>query len=154
MHTKSILDIAFFFINKSHEEGSVITQLKLQKLCYYAQAWRLALTGGTQLFAEDFEAWIHGPANYTLYSRYKRYGWGNINEKTTIDKNKFESEEIDFLDDVWNKYGMFDAKVLENLTHLESPWIDARAGLSEYENSNNIISKESMIEYYRSMLVG
>jgi uncharacterized phage-associated protein len=37
-----------------------ITNLKLQKLLYYTQAWYLAFTG-QPLFSESIEAWVHGP---------------------------------------------------------------------------------------------
>ena len=58
----SVFDVANWFLSK----GSV-THKKLQKLCYYSQAWHCALYDGTPLFAERIEAWVHGPVIPELY---------------------------------------------------------------------------------------
>ena len=39
---------------------------KMQKLCFYSQAWSLAWTC-RPLFDEDFEAWSNGPVCPALY---------------------------------------------------------------------------------------
>lgn len=50
-------DAADYFLSKIDEDaGDVITNLKLQKLVYYAQGFSLALCG-RPLFAERIEAW-------------------------------------------------------------------------------------------------
>ena len=42
----TIFNVADYFLNRVEtEQGSSITHLKLQKLCYYAQAWYLAFEG-------------------------------------------------------------------------------------------------------------
>ena len=51
----SIFEVARFFLTKES-----MTHLKLQKLCYYAQAWYLTIYG-QRLFNEEFQAWLHGP---------------------------------------------------------------------------------------------
>ena len=84
----TISDIADYFITKNHEYGDYITNLKLQKLVYYAQAWYLAFLD-KPLFDEDFEAWVHGPVNRDLYDRYF---WGKSIEKSCRDKS--QDEEI------------------------------------------------------------
>lgn len=38
------------------------TLTKLQKLCYYSDAWYLAQTDD-ELFENHFEAWVHGPVD-------------------------------------------------------------------------------------------
>ncbi len=40
---------------------------------------------------------------------------------------------------------------LRELSHTEAPWLDARGGLDDDEDCNNVISKSSMGEYYGSM---
>jgi uncharacterized phage-associated protein len=47
---------ANFLLVECREQGEVLTNRKLQKLLYYAQAWYLALENRA-LFAEDFQAW-------------------------------------------------------------------------------------------------
>lgn len=57
----SALDIAAWFLNEvDRKAGDSITNLKLQKLVYYAQAWAVTLLG-RKLFEEKVEAWAHGP---------------------------------------------------------------------------------------------
>ena len=51
----SVFDAAKYILEKMN----TISAWKLQKLCYYAQAWALAWTG-EPLFQEDFEAWAAG----------------------------------------------------------------------------------------------
>lgn len=52
---------------------------------------------------------------------------------------------------VWSVYGKYDAKYLETLTHIEKPWLNARAGIDQNERCTNIISKEEIIEYFSSL---
>jgi len=54
-------DVARYFLTlMSEENGDLISNLKLQKLVYYAQGSSLALWGNP-LFSEKIEAWLHGP---------------------------------------------------------------------------------------------
>ena len=63
MHT--VFDIANWFLEKQS-----MTHKKLQKMCYYAQAWSYALKNRPIMDAE-FEAWVHGPVCRELYEKYK-----------------------------------------------------------------------------------
>ena len=54
-----------------------MTHKKLQKLCYYAKAWYLAIND-TNIITEPFEAWVHGAVQPALYQKYKVYGFGYI----------------------------------------------------------------------------
>lgn len=51
----SIFDIADTFLSIEP-----MTHKKLQKLCYYAQAWHCALEN-EPICSASFQAWIHGP---------------------------------------------------------------------------------------------
>ena len=51
----NVFDVAKYILNSV---GGDISTMKLQKLCYYSQAWSLAW--GETLFNEDFEAWSNG----------------------------------------------------------------------------------------------
>jgi len=56
------------------------------------------------------------------------------------------------LDEVWKVYGKYDAEYLEELTHNEYPWQKAREGLNSAVVSSNIITHDSMKNYYRERL--
>jgi uncharacterized phage-associated protein len=148
--TKSLatnsFDIAKYFIWLANETGSFISNLKLQKLVYYAQAWHLALHE-QPLFNEDFEAWVHGPVIPDLYHNYKNFGWKPIQEEITLD---LPETILSYLKEVADEYFACDAYELEQMTHLEAPWQRARVGLMPDQPSSNIIQKTWMQEYYKA----
>jgi uncharacterized phage-associated protein len=140
----SCFDIANYFIWLANKTGSFISNLKLQKLVYYAQAWHLAIHDSA-LFDEDFEAWIHGPVIPILYQEYKQFGWHPINQQV---EPKLPEEVENFLDDLSQEYFSCDAYELEQMTHIEDPWQLARQGLPSDMPSDEIIRQEWMKEYY------
>jgi uncharacterized phage-associated protein len=137
-------DIGEYFIRMANERGSFISNLKLQKLVYYAQAWYLALHD-RPLFDEDFEAWIHGPVIPVLYQKYKKFSWHPIDEDANPNLPQYVK---DFLDEVAEEYFACDAYELEQMTHIEAPWNQARGNLPPDAPSNEVIRKEWMKEYY------
>lgn len=143
---RSIFDIANWFLSRE-----LMTHKKLQKLCFYAQAWHLALYQ-ERMFDAEFQAWVHGPVNYPLYQEYRRYGWTSI-PRYNGDLN-LDQREIDFLERIWATYGEYDGHQLEAFTHSEDPWLNARAGLNQWQNSNNIISEADMQNYYSNRYSG
>ncbi len=142
----SCLDIANYFIWLANETGSFISNLKLQKLVYYAQAWHLALRE-KPLFEEDFQAWIHGPVILVLYQKYKAFRWQPILKDTEM---QLPDNVVKFLDEVAQEYFACNAYELEQMTHVEDPWNRARGNLPPDVPSNAIIKKEWMREYYKA----
>ena len=140
-------EIADYFIYVANETGSYLSNLKLQKMLYYAQAWHLALYG-IPLFDDDFEAWIHGPVIPSLYAQYQQFGWQPILKE--VQPPQFPEELADFLEEVTEEYFMLDAYELEMMTHREAPWIQARGGLPIDEPSYAVISQQSMKDYYKA----
>ena len=140
----SCFDIASYFIQLANETGSFISNLKLQKLVYYAQAWHLALQEAP-LFDTDFQAWIHGPVVPELYQKYKSFGWEPIIENA---KPNLSPDVQKFLAEVADEYFALDAYELEQMTHIEPPWNRARGVIAPDEPSNAIIRKEWMKEYF------
>lgn len=146
------LEIAQYFVYLSNKEEKVITNKKLQKLVYYAQAWSLVLTD-KKLFEDPVEAWVHGPAIRSLYIKYKMFGYGPIQQDIDADQIQLIDGEVkELLDDVWKVYGKLDAGYLEMLTHSEEPWLNAREGLQDTESSSNEIMPETMKAFYSKRL--
>lgn len=137
-------DVADYFLSKTDEEaGDVISNLKLQKLVYYAQGFTLAVTG-KPLFNEPIEAWQHGPVVPDLYHKYKDHGAYGIPAPTNVDFSKFSSEIKEILDEVYDVYGQFSAWKLRNMTHEEAPWKNTERG--------DVISLSSMSEYFKTQI--
>ena len=137
----SILDVALWFLSKSE-----MTHKKLQKLCYYAQAWHWALFN-SPMFNENFEAWVHGPVNRTLYSSYAYYGWRKIPQQN-FNEEQLPDDVLDILNAVYDTYGDFSGDQLEALTHSDLPWQKARGSLKPWETCTAIISDDDMHDYY------
>jgi uncharacterized phage-associated protein len=139
--------VADALIHLSRERGIEITNLKLQKLLYYAQAWYLVFAD-KPLFDADFEAWVHGPVVPRVFRRFKEYRWNPITEMVDVPA---DSPLKEYLEEVLNTYGRLSATQLERLTHQEDPWKEARKGCARDESSSELISKESVKRYYRKM---
>lgn len=125
---------------------------KLQKMLYYAQSWTITLENENandiknRLFKENFEAWVHGPVIPSVYQEYKQYGYTNIPQ---INKNvEFDEDIENVLQQVLEVYGDYNGNELENITHQEEPWQNAREGFSSLELCQNVISEKDMFEYY------
>ncbi|MBI3335487.1 MAG: SocA family protein [Candidatus Portnoybacteria bacterium] len=146
-----VQDVGRYFLYLAGQEKEPITNKKLQKLVYYAQAWSLVLNN-QRLFSEPIEAWVHGPAVRSLYAQYKKFGFEPIQEEVKSDSIKISEKTKEFLNTVWKAYGKLDAGYLEMLTHSEKPWREARRGLQNHESSGNEISLESMKNYYSEKL--
>lgn len=144
----SILDVANWFLAKEP-----LSPKKIQKLSYYYVAWGYALYERQLVQDDEFQAWIHGPVSPTLYQEFKEFGWKQvpINSEGTIE---FENEELTLLESVWKTYGSLSANELEALTHQELPWMHARGGLPNIQNSNARIEPEHMHLYYKSIYAG
>ncbi len=149
--TPRALDVAYYFLRKGQEDGRAVSNKKLQKLVYYAQAW-VSVFSGDKLFDDPIEAWVHGPAVRSLYGQFKEFGFNPI-VLTLIPKENFDfGSNQETLDRIWRVYGKYDSNYLEMLTHNEEPWIEARNGLEIHENTSNEIPLETMRSYYAEKL--
>jgi len=148
--TATASDIAKYMIASFQKRNNEISNLKLQKLLYYAQAWHLALYDAP-LFNDKIEAWVHGPVVRGVFREYKEFGWHPLSVQSA---NRIFSDEVNcHLKEVIRAYGKFDAVVLERMTHREAPWRDARGNLAPDEPSNRAITPEAMKKFYGARLV-
>ena len=139
----TIFDVAKYVLE---QKGSMPT-LKLQKLCYYAQAW--SLTWDDQpLFAEEFEAWASGPVCPELYEACKEVYVISAEELKQGNPSVFNAIQKETLDAVLEYYGDREPYWLSQLTHMEDPWKKARGDCKMGEKCTAIITKQSMEEYY------
>lgn len=125
--------VANAFIDIAAEKGFRLTNLKLQKLVYFAHGWYLAFTG-TPLINESVQSWKYGPVISELYSDLRHYGSDFVTKKISVNETIPETgNEYNFLKDIFDKYGMFSPAELIALTHEEnSPWAQFGAGQSSY----------------------
>lgn len=109
-------------------EGDLTSNLKLQKLLYYAQGISLALRD-EPLFPDRIEAWDHGPVCPPVYGQYKTHGSNAIPAPVEFDPGSVSPEARDVMNEVHTVYGQFSAWRLREMTHEEPPYKDHyRAG--------------------------
>lgn len=156
------VDIARYIINKCHENDFLISNLKLQKLLYFAQGYSLALND-EPLFKEEIEAWDFGPVVPEVYREFKMFGANEIPEIKTYYDTNFDSdtflEEVEFTTDIFSEVqkvimdavikqlGRFSANRLVTITHEQAPWINSYS-----KNSPSIISKKDIKTYFKGYL--
>ena len=143
------LSVANWMLVFSRKHGDSITNMKLQKLLYYAQAWHLAEMD-SPLFEENLEAWIYGPVVMSVYREFKRF------RATPIDAAGIKDVSCDdglrkFLEEIMRVFGGYSSYQLELMTHAEDPWRKARGDLSPTAASRNVIAHSDMKEYYRAL---
>lgn len=143
----TVEEVTDALIYLSRARGIEVTNLKIQKLLYYSQAWSLVLFDAP-LFETEFEAWVHGPVVPCVFRRFKDCRWQPITEQ--VDQPN-DTQLIGFLNLVLDKYGSLSATQLERLTHREEPWQMARIGYAPDESSSNVISTQSMKDFYRRL---
>ena len=156
MTSKTKLDkvivVTHYFISKNKVANKGLSNRKLQKLLYYAQAWGLVLNN-KRLFNHKFEAWVHGAAIPVIHQRYHDFGFHDIVEE--YDESEFDlftNEERKLLDEVWHVYGRHDAIYLELLNNNEEPWQNARHDLPLCMPATTEISEKDMKRYYGDKL--
>ena len=138
----TVFDTAKYILEKK----GCLSTMKLQKLCYYAQAWSL-VWDDAPLFDDDFEAWANGPVCPTLF-RATQGNYSVTAKDEKGDSSNLSANQKDTIDTVLAHYGDKDAQWLSQLTHMEDPWNNARKGIPAGVGCNRIITKESMAEYY------
>lgn len=117
----SVKKVADYFLSLVREdEGDLMTNLKLQKLLYYAQGFHLAMYG-KPLFDKKIEAWIYGPVVPYVFKKYKEYGNNAIpSNRDGVDGIDDETKAL--LDEVYTVYGQFSASALRDIVKSEAPY--------------------------------
>ena len=142
----SVFDVAQYILDNK----GPMTTWKLQKLCYYSQAWSL-VWDDAPLFKERIEAWANGPVVPALYEKHRgQFTISRIGgHSEALDKDQRET-----IDAVLATYGDKTSQWLSELTHAEAPWQSARtrAGLGLGERGDSEITLDDMSEYYGGLV--
>lgn len=138
------IDIANWFLNENRkqmnfEDSEFITNLKLQKLLYYAQGCYLAQKDES-LIKEDFLAWEHGPIIRNIYDTFKKFGATGIQYEDDYE-DKLDEETKILLKKVYNRFGQYTAWKLRDMTHQETPWKETAR--------NHIINRNKIQTYFK-----
>lgn len=156
-----VLDVARYIINYSNEKNYSISNLKLQKLLYFVQAYYLAFTSSHEpCFSDEIEAWDFGPVVPSAYHEFKSFGGGDIPPVMTYYKldtkdNLWSIREVRFdgdcisendkklINDIVDKFSAYSASDLVQLTHNQAPWKKAYRS-----RQNAVITQEAIRGYF------
>jgi len=135
--------VAKWFLNetnymKSLSDSEDLTNLKLQKLLYYAQGLYLA-EHNKPLFKEKIVAWAHGPVVKEVYNEYKTFGSLGIDYEG--EKLKIDEEIQEFLKKIYDEFAQYTAWKLVDKTHSETPWNSTER--------NNEIKCDKLKEFFK-----
>ncbi len=157
-----VLDVSRYIINYCNEKGYPISNLKLQKLLYFVQAYFL-VKKNEACFEEPIEAWQYGPVVPKAYHEFKEYGSNSIpfisdivvpiNDSDPVNIWNMQAvpyqTNINFADasmvkKVVNDLAKYSAADLVEATHLQKPWFETYSS----KNLHNEISIESIKNYF------
>lgn len=140
---KMLLTISYIF-----DQMQEITPLALQKILYFIQGIYMVMFG-EPLYKENCMAWVHGPVYEEVYDLFKDFKYNPIEDnRFAIFKERFKElsdHEKKVIDLVINSFGKYSGKVLEKITHNESPWKNARTDYESLQPSREIIDKSEII---------
>ena len=137
----SVFDVADYILTSI---GGEISAMKLQKLCYYSQAWTLAWDD-RELFPEEFWRWDNGPVCRELFDLHQGMFFVDsriISQDLLSGGLSMESQEN--IDQILEDYGQYAGNDLSEMTHREAPWLETKR--------NEIIKKDLMKSYYSRLI--
>ncbi len=140
----SVFDVAAYILQK---QGSMAPG-RLHKLVYYSQAWSL-VWDEEALFPEEIEAWISGPIIRDLFEVH--IDVYRLDSMECGDPDALNEDQRETVDAVLKYYGDKPSQWLSDLTHIESPWKDARRGMPGNVRGNKVIPKADLAEYYGNL---
>ena len=135
------LDIAEFLIFLMSGNCEDLTNMKLNKILYYAQGHYLKQFG-KPLFSDSIEAWPHGPVVKDVYQKYKGFSNQAITEYDISAVQRIDDDTKSFLVDIARTYGRFTAAALRNMTHRSgAPWSKVEEG--------DVIPIDLILQYFQ-----
>lgn len=132
----SPVTVANYFLERAWASNKPISQMKLQKLVFFAHAFHLGIFG-KPLVDEVVQAWKFGPVFESIYKSFKVFGSDPITKESFnnyaripffhLKNNRQLSENEKVIsDEVWRVFEDVSATDLMRITHQNgSPWHQA-----------------------------
>ena len=131
-----------------------MSNLELQKLLYYIQGLSFALNG-KEMFEEDCQAWAHGEVYPNVYRTFKKFSANPMEGESLLKFKKYScllaAGDKKIIELVSDTFGNYSGKRLEQITHCELPWTEARPDLKEGGPSNETVTKQAICSYFNNI---
>ena len=100
-------EVAKYFIIRAYQDGrdTDMTNMKVQKLLYYAQSLHLALFD-EMLFDEEIQAWRYGPVCPPAYRFYSQFEGEQLPIPDISEIISISDEQKKLLEEVWDYFGI------------------------------------------------
>lgn len=124
-HENDIIHDAYYLIYLFNKDKKVVTQLQVQKIMYFFEAYYMCVNNTEKLYDCNFNAWAFGPVSIPLYKELKKFGDTNIilGEKQLEFLKKIADEKKQMLEYIYTVFGNISTMNLVELTHRkDSPW--------------------------------
>ena len=155
-----VLDICRYIIKYSNDKDYGVSNLKLQKLLYFIQAFFLINSNGEKAcFKELIKAWDIGPVVPAAYKEFAAYGSTDIPHsdyyinfdikkpwdicKKKFDENCIKEEDKTLINLVVDKFADYSATDLVYISQRQTPWID-----SYVRQKKKKISTSALVDFF------
>ena len=90
MYENDIIKDAYYLINRFNKDGKDVTNMQIQKLMYFFEAYYMNIHKEIdELYECKFNAWAFGPVAIPLYKEFKKFG----NEPIKLSSENIEEGE-------------------------------------------------------------
>lgn len=141
----SIDSIAKYIVSKRD-----VTPKALQKILYFIQGFSLAFNDKL-MFDNIPQAWVHGPVYPEIYNYYSDFKYNIIDEIEVEEDLNIEENDKVLIDVILKYFSRYNGNILEEITHIEKPWMEARIGLTKNQASKNPIDLISIDNYFKQV---
>lgn len=129
--TYTAKQVAKWFVERAGKDvefgGEYLTQLKLQKLLYYAKGFFYVFEN-EPLFKDSIYSQKFGPVVKAVVDDLKPFAYDPIVTLFGSEDDIQDPSVLRILEFVYEKVGQFSAKKLVTFTHQEDPWVESKVG--------------------------
>lgn len=159
MYEHNIITDAYYLINKFNANGKQVTNMQIQKLMYFFEAYYMIIHDGEEkLYECNFNAWAFGPVAIPLYKEFRSFGNNAIvlTDKNIEESNCIPKEKKELLDTIYDAFENKTAIELVEYTHRpDSPWskVWKENGEKVGYGANTYIDKMETKEWFKDVFI-
>lgn len=149
---------AYYLISLFNKDNKEVTQLQVQKIMYFFEAYYMCIKDVDKLYDCNFNAWAFGPVSIPLYQDLKKFGDSNIilNDKQKEFSQNITEDKKRILKYIYTVFGNLSAMELVKLTHRkDSPWYSKwiENGEKVVYGSKSYIDKEQTKKWFKDTFI-
>ena len=144
-YKNNIVYDAYYLISLFNKDSKNVTQLQVQKIMYFFEAYYMCIKNVDKLYECNFNAWAFGPVAIPLYQKLKIFGDRNIvlEEEQLSHAKEIDDDKKRVLNYIYTVFGDIPAMKLVEWTHRpDSPWFEKW----EENNKSIVYGEKSYID--------